>query len=62
MAPTVILLEVGILAMSFGIVMARRGYITAHKEFYASSSAQLHWGAALIAIGLGFIIAGVFML
>lgn len=59
MAQTVILLEVGILAVSFGIVMARRGYVTAYKNFYASSSAQLYWGAALTMIGLGFIIAGV---
>jgi hypothetical protein len=62
MVQTVILLEVGIVAVSFGIVMARRGYVTAHKDFYASSSAHLHWGAALIIIGLGFIIAGAFML
>jgi hypothetical protein len=61
MISTVILLEVGILAVSFGIVMARRGYVTAHKEFYASSTAQLHWGAALIVIGLGsIIVAGLF--
>lgn len=59
MVQTVILLEVGILAVSFGIVMARRGYVTAHKNFYASSRAHLHWGAALIVIGLGFITAGV---
>jgi hypothetical protein len=62
MVPTVILLEVGIVAVSFGIVMARRGYVTGHKDFYASSSAHLHWGVALIIIGLGFIIVGVFML
>jgi hypothetical protein len=61
MVQTVILLEVGILAVSLGIVMARRGYVTAYKNFYASSSALLHWGAATIMIGLGFVIAGVFM-
>ena len=61
MISTVVLLEVGILAVSFGIVMARRGYVTAHKNFYASSTAQLHWGAALIVIGLGsIIVAGLF--
>jgi hypothetical protein len=61
MISTVVLLEVGILAVSFGIVMARRGYVTAHKNFYASSTAQLHWGAALVLIGLGsIIIAGLF--
>ena len=60
MVPSVILLEVGILAVSFGIVMARRGYVTAHREFYPSSSARLHWGAALMLIGLGCIVAGVF--
>ena len=61
MISTVIFLEVGILAVSFGIVMARRGYVTAHKNLYASSTAQLHWGAALIVIGLGsIIVAGLF--
>ena len=60
MVPTVILLEVGIMAVSFGIVMARRGYVTAHKNFYPTSSARLLWGAALILIGLGCIVAGVF--
>lgn len=47
--------------MSFNIAMARQGYVTAHKNLYTSSSAHLYWGAALITIGLGFIIAGVFM-
>ena len=31
MIQAVILLEVGIVALSFGIVMARRGYVTAHN-------------------------------
>ena len=48
------------MAVSFGIVMARRGYVTAHKNFYPTSSARLLWGAALILIGLGCIVAGVF--
>jgi hypothetical protein len=60
MVLTAILLEIGIVATSFGVVMARRGYVTAHKNFYASSSAQLHWGVALMMIGLAFIVAGVF--
>jgi hypothetical protein len=62
MISTVILLEVGILAASFGTLLARRGYIAAYKSSYPSSSAGLHWGAALILIGLGFIMAGVFVL
>lgn len=62
MAQAVVILEVGILAVSFGIVMARRGYMAAHKRPYSSSYGRLSMGAALIVIGLGCIIAGVAIL
>jgi len=56
------LLEVGILAVSFGVVMARRGYIAAHKKPYSSSNGRLHLGAALIVVGFGCIVVGLIML
>jgi hypothetical protein len=62
MAQAVILLEVGILAVSIGLVMARRGYISAHKRPYHSSNARLYLGLALIAVGVSCLVAGVFML
>ena len=62
MGQAVILLEVGILAVLLGIVMARRGYISAHRKPYHSSSGRLTLGAALIVGGLGCLIAGVFTL
>jgi hypothetical protein len=62
MGQAVILLEIGVLAVSFGIVMARRGYMAAHRRPYSSSNGRLPMGAALIVIGFGCIIAGVVML
>jgi hypothetical protein len=62
MEQAVILLEIGMLAAAFGVVMARRGYISAHKKPYQSSNGRQPLGVALILIGLGCIIAGVFML
>jgi len=62
MGQAVVFLEVGILAVAFGIVMARRGYIAAHRRPYSSSDGRLHFGAALIVVGFGCIIAGVVML
>ena len=62
MGQAVVLLEVGILAVSFGVVMARRGYIAAHKKPYSSSNGRLHLGAALIVVGFGCIIVGLIML
>jgi hypothetical protein len=59
---SIILLEVGILAVSFGIVMARRGYISAHKKYYPGSKGRLHLGVALIVLGLICIIAGMLVL
>ena len=62
MVQAVILLEVGILAVSFGVVMARRGYIAAHKKPYSSSNGRLPLGVALIVAGFGCIIVGAIML
>ena len=62
MAQAVVLLEVGILAVSFGIVMARRGYIAAHKKPYSSSNGRLPLGATLVVVGFGCIVVGMFML
>jgi hypothetical protein len=62
MAQAVILLEIGILAVAFGIVLARRGYIAAHRRPYPSSRGRLHLGVALTLIGLGLILAGMFAL
>ena len=62
MVQAVILLEVGILAVSFGVVMARRGYIAAHKKPYSSSNGRLPLGAALIVAGFGCIMVGAIML
>jgi hypothetical protein len=62
MGYAVLLLEVGILAVLFGVIMARRGYIAAHKRPYSSSNGRLPLGAALIVAGFGCIIAGVVML
>lgn len=62
MGQAVILLEVGVLAVSFGIVMARRGYMAAQRRPYSSYNGRLPLGAALIVAGFGCIIAGVFML
>ena len=58
---SVVLLEVGIIALSFGMVMARRGYVTAYKSFYPTSITRLLWGAALILIGFGVLMAAVFV-
>jgi hypothetical protein len=62
MGQAVILLEVGILAVPFGIVLARRGYAAAHKRPYPSSNGRLYLGAALIVVGFGCIVAGAIML
>ena len=61
MGQAFILLEIGILAVSFGVVMARRGYIGAHKRPYSSSHLRLHFGVVLILVGLALIAAGVLM-
>jgi hypothetical protein len=62
MGQAVFLLEVGVVALSFGVVMTRRGYISAHKKPYSSTNERMLLGAALIVIGFGCIIAGVLML
>ena len=62
MAQAIILLEVGILAVAFGIVLARRGYIAAHRRPYPSSRGRMPLGLALILVGFGCIAAGVFAL
>ena len=62
MGQTIVFFEIGILAVSFGIVLARRGYIAAHKRPYPSSNRRLRSGVALVLLGLGFIAAGMFAL
>ena len=61
-AQAVILLEIGIFAVSFGVVMARRGYIEAHKKPYRSRNSLLPMGVALIVVGLTCIIAGIVLI
>ena len=60
MGQAFILLEIGILAVSFGVVMVRRGYIGAHKRPYSSSNLRLHFGVVLILVGLALTTAGIF--
>lgn len=62
MAQAFLMLEIGIIAVVFGTVMARRGYIGAHKTPYRSSHLRLELGVALILIGLALVIAGIFKL
>ena len=62
MALAIMLLEVGILAGAFGIVLTRRGYIAAHKRPYHSSREHMPLGLALILVGVGCIVAGMFAL
>jgi hypothetical protein len=62
MAQAIVLLEAGILAVCFGTVLTRRGYIAAHKRPYPSSRGRMHLGVALILVGFGCIVAGVIML
>jgi hypothetical protein len=62
MGQAILLLEIGVLAVSFGVVMARQGYIAVHKRPYSCSNGRLPLGAALIVASFGCIIAGVVML
>ena len=62
MAQAIILLELGILAVAFGIVIARRGYIAAHRRPYPSLRGRMPLGLALVLVGFGCIVAGIFVL
>jgi hypothetical protein len=61
MGKAVILLEIGIFAVAFGIVVARRGYIGSHSRPYTSATHRLPLGVALILVGLGLIAVGIFI-
>jgi len=62
MAQATILLEVGVLAVCFGVVLTRRGYISTHDRHYPSTRRRMHIGVALIVVGFGCIVAGAVML
>jgi hypothetical protein len=58
----VLLLVAGLVALAFGVSLARRGYAAIHKRPYAASNGRLLLGAFFMGAGLALVIFGVVML
>jgi hypothetical protein len=61
MAPPVLLLLAGLLAIALGVALMRQGYVALRRTPDAPWNRRLMWGALLLGVGIALGILGIAM-